>query len=76
MTTLPSLIRVVKTPTIPDDDDERTERRCRTAWHSIQRSLERLATVTDPEVLESADGALYDALFDLIHGKAARRSQP
>ncbi len=70
-----TLLESVKTPVIvPEDDDERDERRCREAWASIQRSLERLASVTNPDVLESADNALYDALWDLVHGKAWRHS--
>ena len=75
MTTLPCNVRTVKTPVIEPDDDE--PRRTPIAAKHGPRSSGRwssLADVTNPDVLESADNALYNALFDLVHGKAWRHS--
>ena len=71
MSTLPQAIRTVKTPTLPPDEDERSVERARRALARLRQQMETLESVTDPDVLEEADGALADVLWGLTHPQPA-----
>ncbi len=65
MSTLPHAIRTVKTPIIPPDDDELAAERCHRALARLRQQTEQIETLTDPDLLEDADGALADLLFEV-----------
>jgi len=56
-------------------EQETADRRRRQAIARLRDQVEQLEQETDPEILENADGALSDVLWDKIHEnrRAARR---
>jgi len=48
-------------------EQETTERRRRQAMDRLRQQVEQLEQETDPEILENADGALSDVLWDVPH---------
>jgi len=47
------------------DPLEIRDRRCREARRRLQQQMEFVETLDDPDVLEQADGALADVLYDV-----------
>ena len=72
MSTLPQAIRTVKTPEIPRDDDPTAYRRVRAAMTRLREQLDYLEReVADPDLLEDADAALADVLWEVRYPRRA-----
>ena len=77
MSTLPQAIRTVKTPEIPRDDDPTAYRRVRAAMTRLREQLDYLEReVADPDLLEDADAALADVLYDVRYPRPATPKGP
>ncbi len=76
MPNVPHAIRTVKTPILPPDDDDLAAERCHRALVRLRQQMEQLETLTDPDLLEDADGMLADVLYDVRDPRPATPKGP
>jgi len=64
---MPCSIAIGRMARSAEIERETADRRRRQALDRLRQQVEQLEQETDPEILENADGALSDVLWDVIH---------